>query len=122
MMKAVLINPFNRTVTDVEGPDDGGIADALDCYLLDVIRVAEGVDIWVDDNGLAKPDQAYWRFKSDDAQSHIAGKALVLGHDSAGNTTDCLYLAVTIARVIEFVAPPTAEQLDKLQTITVTPF
>ena len=120
-MKAVLIDPFNRTVTDVECPDDGGINRVIDCHLLDVIRVAEGVDIWIDDNGLGKPDQAYWSFKSDDAQSHIAGKALVLGHDGDGNTTECLYLAVTIARVIEFVAPPTAEQLDKLMTITVTP-
>jgi hypothetical protein len=117
-MKAILINPFNRTVTAVDA-DPRKIAEAIGARLLDAIPAPLHV-IYVDDEGLYVQAQSFWRIRGV-TQSHIAGKAIMFG-SRRGEETDCVADVRNIASIIEWCDPPTAEQLDKLQTITVTPF
>lgn len=85
-MRAYLIDPFARTVTEVE--HDGSLASVyrlLDCQTIDAAR-PYGTDdvIYVDDEGLFRPDQATFLCT---AYPHhgLAGKGLWVGTTRAGN-------------------------------------
>jgi hypothetical protein len=118
-MKAVLIDPFTRTITDVLIDSDASIAPMIGAHLLDCMRVAQNAAIYVNDEGLYAPDQAYWRLKGE-RQSHIGGKALALGVGARGESCDLLPTAAVLAYVIEWTDPPSPDDMDQLRTITVT--
>lgn len=87
-MKALLIDPKTQTITPLEINDWRDIAPALECDLFDVVSVDPNVSIYVDDEGLYVQDQGFFYMPS--AYPHpLAGKALVLGTTSDGDSTDC---------------------------------
>lgn len=61
----------------------------IQCDMVDVVEIAEGIDIWVDDNGLFKPGNTVLEYKLKDNPEltvHLAGKALFLSSDDEGNS------------------------------------
>lgn len=86
-MKAILINPFEKSVAEVDYSGDyHDIYKLIDC---DVFAVSsDGAnDIFVDDEGLLKDDltkQAF--FWVSGMEQPLAGKGLVLSSDAEGET------------------------------------
>jgi hypothetical protein len=89
-MKAWLINPFDRTITEVEHNGDyRHIYTLIDCDTFDCVRFSDNGDaIYVDDEGLLKDlsKQQFFALPSIFPESAYAGKGLVLGVDGAGDT------------------------------------
>tara|TARA_A200000113_G_scaffold202388_1_gene196786 strand:+ start:871 stop:1341 length:471 start_codon:yes stop_codon:yes gene_type:complete len=103
-LRAVLIDPFKQSVKEVRvkqgNTDDiyGMIGASLftiaSFYPRQVRRGREVFgnvqhDIYLDDEGLYKPDQRYW-FNSATGQV-LAGKGLVLALDDEGQSSHCLW-------------------------------
>lgn len=78
-MKALLIDPVARTITecDIEGWRD--IAPALGCSLFDVVRLDALNDLYVDDEGLLSYPNPRGYFAI--GGRVFAGRGLVLGHN-----------------------------------------
>jgi hypothetical protein len=96
-MRTLLIDPTAKTVT--EHDHDGNwktIAPAIGCDTFDVIFTSVG-DIYVDDEGLLKSPQFFW--KLDTMHTPIAGKGLVFGFaDEEGDSTAS---EISIERLLE---------------------
>lgn len=91
-MKAILIDAKARTVTEVEysgnyldiytllSGDEPGKVD-----LFTVVQLGDGDAVYVDDEGLLKPQEHFFRWKGFDQP--LAGNGLVLGTDEGGEST-----------------------------------
>jgi hypothetical protein len=113
-MKAFLIDPIARTITEVvhdrEGRD-GGLRDIyrlLGCDLVDVVRMNDGDGIYVDDEGLLKqPDpNSFWAMP--ELYGEVAawtGKGLVLGSDAQGDSTEPKITLDELKRIVVFLTP-----------------
>lgn len=85
--KGILIDPFKQVITAVEVPDGlKPIYDALDSDSFDSVRLSETETMYVDDYGLLREKQAFFRVGR--IQSPYAGRALVLGVDDEGESVD----------------------------------
>ena len=90
-MKALLINPENKTVTTVDlGKGLDAIYKAMDCDLFDVVNLPNGDAIYVDDEGLLKPDKIIGAFIFPNWNYPLVNKCLVIGTNRAtGNSVSC---------------------------------
>lgn len=86
-MNAYLIDPFARTITQVEYSGDyKQIYDLIDADCYDCARInREGDAIFVDDEGLIR-EKAQSFFLHEDYPNPLAGKGLVLGCDAQGES------------------------------------
>ena len=107
-MFGYVIDPFNKTVTKVDW--DGNYQSiyghiGADCF--DTCRFTrDNRDCaFVDDEGLFKPDQAF--FLIGEYPTPLAGKALVLGTDEAGDSISPQTFMTDLK--IRWVAPVTPE-------------
>lgn len=106
-MKAILIDPFTRSITEVEYSGNyQQIYDLIDAECFDVARINKhGDGIFVDDEGLLH-DKEQCFFLHEDYPMPLAGKGLVLGCDDEGEsvsphtTLDELRLKVTFGEPI----------------------
>ena len=116
-MKAFLIDPEKRTITEVDY--DGhhkSIYKLIGADLFDTVRLSGSDVIFVDDEGLMKNPQHF--FKLDGLTSPLAGKGLVLGTNNRGeNISPKLVLLEDLQRWITFItrerAVTYAEQADE---------
>jgi hypothetical protein len=84
-MKAIHINPFEKTVKEVDIL--GNLEDIyvlLGCRPLDAINYDDKNVLYVDDEGLLKNDQRYFSING----KNFAGKGLVMGYDDEGDSID----------------------------------
>lgn len=89
-MKAILIDPFTETISEVDyvGPYQQIYAllshetMPVDCYT--VVGLDDGESIFVDDEGLLKDPTHFFIWK--DYPQPLAGKGLILGCDDEGKT------------------------------------
>ena len=77
-MKAILINPFNQTITEVEYSGNfKEIYKLIDCSTFDCINIDDDNTLFVDDEGLLQQNRYfYWK-----DYTNLAGKALIIGVD-----------------------------------------
>tara|TARA_R100000231_G_scaffold41182_3_gene35995 strand:- start:420 stop:764 length:345 start_codon:yes stop_codon:yes gene_type:complete len=86
-MRAILINPFDETITEVEYSGDfRQIYELTDCSTFDVVMLCNTDDLYVDDEGLLK-DNRYFSWSG----RNFAGKGLILAHDEEGETIPTTY-------------------------------
>ena len=88
-MKAILIDPFDESVSEVDyNGDYKEIYNLTDCDSFDVVSLDDINDIYVDDAGLLKNPTRYFRIFSYTTMriSTLAGKGLILGHDDEGES------------------------------------
>ena len=86
-IKGYLIDPATKTVEPWAIEDWQDIAPAIDAETFDVVYLNENTIIYVDDEGLLKPENATFKLK--DYPQPLAGKALVLCEGPDGETVDC---------------------------------
>ena len=89
-MRAILINPEDKTVTEVDYSGDyKDIYKLIGCSTFDVVRTSTSSDgIYIDDEGLYAPIQFKWQFTFDNAYEPIklVNKGLVLGCNDEGDS------------------------------------
>lgn len=103
---AVLIDPFHRFVTDIllKTESDGSIScntmyGIMDCQLVDVVQLSHLVDCWVDDEGLYRENQAYFKIDG----RFLAGKAIILSSDLDGSSVEATVDATEVSQHVEWV-------------------
>jgi len=125
-MKAYLIDPTTRTVKPLlvsERLELPEIYRLLECDLIDVVDVSSGPaprqqsdhSLYVDDEGLFKPEPSYFRLG--DHSQPFAGKALLLGNGWDQDQTHMdVSPTLTLAELCGMVAwcVPSQRELDKL--------
>ena len=89
-MRAILIDPEDKTVTEVDYDGDyKSIYKLIGCSTFDVVRTSTSNDgIYIDDEGLYAKDQAFWSYRYNDTHEPIKliNKGLVLGCDDEGDS------------------------------------
>lgn len=85
MPRALLVNPFEKTLTEVD--HDGelhSIYAALDCAStgIDTVALSPVCVMYVDDEGLFKPEQRFFQLVP--GAPVIGGKAIIFGLDAEG--------------------------------------
>lgn len=87
-MKAILIDPFEQTVKEVQYSGDfNQIYDLIDAQTFDVARIGRGDGIFVDDEGLLNAPTHF--FEHSEYPSPLAGKGLIVGCDHQGESVSC---------------------------------
>ena len=82
-MKAILINPFDQTIKETEYTGDyREIYSLVECRTFDCVRLTDMQDMYIDDEGLLIDNQRYFSIEG----RNYGGKALLLSHDSEGET------------------------------------
>jgi hypothetical protein len=90
-MKAILIDPFTKTITEVEHNGDyKQIYELIGCYCFTAVNLDnKGNAVYVDDNGLIEDidnQQFFMIFNQDGVPAVLAGKGLILGCDAEGES------------------------------------
>jgi hypothetical protein len=90
MKKAILINPENNTITEVEiGEGISEIYAQIECRAFDIVRLGkkgkQENDVYVDDEGLL--GEIKFGFSIGNSQP-LAGKGLILGCNNQGESVD----------------------------------
>lgn len=111
-MKAYLIDPKEKKITEVNyGGDWRTISQHCGCNTLDMVRLNDQHDsVYVDDegllNGAAERDGVFMlTFASPVGEPRcvpLAGKGLVLGHDSQGFNADCRMSLAELQAMVRF--------------------
>lgn len=81
-MKAILIDAYKKTVTEVEY--DGtlqAIYALLKCSTIEAVRISETDSIYVDEEGAVNGTEVGFSFSGND----LFGSGLVVSHDDEGN-------------------------------------
>lgn len=94
MVRAILIDPFEKTVTEVQHDADDyrGIYKLIshetmpvDCFT--VVRLDDVDSVFIDDEGLLKDPTHFFLWRG--YPQPLAGKGLILGCDEEGETIAC---------------------------------
>jgi muramoyltetrapeptide carboxypeptidase LdcA involved in peptidoglycan recycling len=88
-MRGILIDPFKRTVTEVDTIGNlAAIYELLGVDCVTAVSVGENQILFLDDEGLFVPkeEQEYWHLKG--SNQPYAGKGLLLGLDEEGENID----------------------------------
>ena len=112
-MKAILIDPFDESVSEVDyNGDYKEIYNLTDCDSFDVVSLDDINDIYVDDAGLLKNPTRYFRIFSYTTMriSTLAGKGLILGHNDEGESIATTLDVNEYAKTIQFLPDTHVEE------------
>lgn len=102
-MRAILIDPFTRSISEVECNGMEDIYRLTDCDTFTAVTINDHNDgIFVDDEGLFKPDQAFFKHKN--YPEPLAGKGLILGCDEDGETVEPISSLQDTIRSVKWVS------------------
>lgn len=105
-MRSILIDPFTRTVSEVEYSGKyEQIYELVDCDTYDCVRINKyGDAIFVDDEGLIKEKEQKF-FLHEDYPNPLAGKGLILGCDKEGESVEPHTTIGEVAAKVQWVVP-----------------
>jgi hypothetical protein len=125
MIKAILIDPFTETVSQVTLVDTKlqTLRNLIECEIITMAGLANGVDMILDDEGLLKDSSSQAYFKIGIGSQPFAGKALVVGTNDEGETVS-LPENITTEKVFERVIffKPSEKYLEESKEIKFIPF
>jgi hypothetical protein len=114
-MKAILINPFNQTITEIKYSGNfKEIYKLIDCSTFDCINIDDDNTLFVDDEGLLKQNRYfYWK-----DYTNLAGKALIIGVDyQTGEDCDTSWSLQEVENMVEWL-PEGHEEEPMMEFIT----
>lgn len=98
--KGFLIDPENRTITQVEyNGDYKQIYKFIKCETFTVVRLDEKNTIFVDDEGLLHDPRYFFKLKGYDQP--LANRGLILGVDHEGESVSSTYELVDAKNLVE---------------------
>ena len=91
-MKALLIDPYERTIKEVKHAGDlKSLYELLDCSMVEApIDYPNGDTLYCDEEGWVYPREFLAGFMFPDWDYPILGKALIVGSDEDGRDVGCL--------------------------------
>ena len=102
-MKAILINPFDKTVTEVQLTSDfRDIQKAIKAEWFTTVRISRRDYIYVDDEGLLKDLSTQAFFIHTNYPQPLAGIGCVLGCDEEGESMDTTLTLEQVKRAVVF--------------------
>lgn len=123
--RAILIDPFNETITEVKMVDTKlqTIYTLLECRIITITSLANGIDMVLDDEGLLKDSKKQAYFKFGIGSQPFAGKALVIATDDEGDFAS-LPEKVSVDKINDKVIffKPSKETLEESLEIKIMPF
>lgn len=129
MITGILIDPKQKSITEVKS-DNGfqleEITNLIGCSYISIFDLPNKHDTaFVDDEGLIRGAEhienvGCYKFKWA-GQSHLVGKTLIVGNAYDGETASCKSTIEELEGQIEWVKPPTEDQMDDLLQIKVFP-
>ena len=101
-MQAILINPFDKTIEEVEYSGDWkDISSLLECDIFTTAYFDDTTDsVFIDDEGLYVEDQAF--FTIGDYPQPLAGRGLILGCNDEGDSVDCKTTLEEVKAMVKF--------------------
>ena len=96
-MKAILIDPINETITEID--HKGDIAKTIDTRMIECVAIDKQDDIWIDEEGLLKGSNYFYKYKD----IMLCGKSLVLSVDEMGESKKCNHTLEEIKKDIIFI-------------------
>lgn len=130
-MRAILIDPHAQTIAEVEHNGDfRQIYELIKAECFTTIRLDDRNALYLDDEGLYKPEQAFFEFGT--YPQPLAGRGLILGFNHAGETVPATISIDTIMQNVKwkpntrFTHTTTSEEQGEVMgrpgvRITVTP-
>lgn len=117
-MQAILIDPFTRTITEVDyNGDYTNIYEHIKAECFDCVRInRKGDSIFVDDEGLINGDANQQFFGWLGYANPIAGRGLILGTDSEGESISPSITMETVLKHVIWLSP--SEVSFTLPTVT----
>ena len=112
-MKAILIDPFDESVSEVDyNGDYKEISNLINCGPIDCVSLDDTNDIYIDDEGLLKNPTRYFRIFSYKTMriSTLAGKGLILGHNDEGESIATTLDVNEYAKTIQFLPDTHVEE------------
>jgi hypothetical protein len=98
-MKAFLIDPFEKSISEVDYSGDyNDIYKLIDAQLFDVVYIDGNNCIYVDDEGLFRNDQAFFQV----GYAMLAGYGLVLGTNDKGESISPDIKLKDLAKQVKF--------------------
>lgn len=109
-MRAILIDPTERSLTEVDYNGDWKtISKHLDCELFDVVFTDFG-DVYVDDEGLLRQEQKFFMLQG--VPYPLAGRGLVFGPvDHDGDTTPATISIEELESKVKFLTPERVKEM-----------
>ena len=103
-IKGVLIDPISKTVSDIEIENNlTGMQHAIGDRHIELVRISNREDLYVDEEGLFVEDQEFFVITGDTGnQVPLAGKGLVIGSTPAGNNKSTKLTAIEVRNMVEF--------------------
>ena len=100
-MKAILIDPKERTISEVDYDGDWrNISKLIDCDLFSCVYIPKDDSIYVDDEGLYRENQSFFKWSTYD--SPLAGKALILGTNDEGESIACTHTVEEVKQNVKW--------------------
>lgn len=113
-MRAILIDPIERIITEVEYDNSTykNISKAIgaDCFDIVIIDNETNDTVYVDDEGLCKPNY-FFQWVSADHLVILAGKGLILSVDEEGETRAAKISLEDVQKAVRFITANEARQL-----------
>lgn len=123
--RAILIDPFNETITEVKMVDTKlqTIYALLGCNIITITSLANGIDMVLDDEGLLKDSEKQAYFKFGIGSQPFAGKALIVATDDEGDFAS-LPEKVSVDKINDKVIffKPSKQTLEESLEIKIMPF
>lgn len=91
-LRAILIDPFKEKIRVAYLPQDNYMEEIkkwMEIDLIDIVTLDENNMLIVDDNGLCYTSNRYFNWNP--TNYPYAGKAVIVGYDDEGATTDASY-------------------------------
>ena len=91
-LRAILIDPFKEKIRVAYLPRDTYIDEIkkwMEVDLIDIVTVNESNQMVLDDEGLLKSNNRFFHWSP--LATAYAGKAVIVGYDKEGETTDASY-------------------------------
>jgi|TARA_R110000751_G_scaffold55061_2_gene118153 hypothetical protein len=98
-IQTILIDPCDQSISyiDISNSVIQDYYEAMQCSCFDVIRLGDGVIMYIDDEGLLK-DNMYFRLGS----HNFAGRCIIANETDDGGTTDCHWTIDQVVKKIEW--------------------
>ena len=112
MLRAILIDPFLRVISEVNVNNDlQSFYDILDIKTLAIVNIDNTNSLYIDDEGLLKDHNSLFEIAS--YAVPLAGRALVVAHNEEGETIETTLDIDQIRSMVGWVDDQTPEEVLK---------
>ena len=100
MAKGILIDVENKSIREVEFEGLKGMYANIGCDMVELVRIAKGVDLWIDEEGRCKSRTK--GFMLSGGSEPFMGNGLIAG-SRGGETTDAKVTVGQVESVVTFI-------------------